>query len=40
MMFKVYIQELIMAKIFLQNLGIQQPADLEDGTCKPFFVVR
>lgn len=39
-MFKVYIQELIMARIFIQTLGIQHPANLEDGTWKTFFVVR
>lgn len=27
-------------KIFIQTLGIQQPADLEDRTCKTFLLVR
>lgn len=40
MTFKVYIQELIMARIFIQTLGIQKPADLEDGNGKTFFVVK
>lgn len=35
MLLEVYIQELIMARIFIQTLGIQ--LILEDGICKTFF---
>lgn len=40
MMFKIYIQELIMVSIVIQTLDIQQPADLKDGIYKTSFVVR